>query len=412
MVVPYNLFTMETLDGMIAAEQANVPKLAAAAKMWTDVRQWIGDAQVQVKSRIGELSPQWKDDKGHLFEVKAQGLVNDLKTWGERLDAAQIPQHLTSLASSIVDAGAKVAEASGAYYAALGNPLTAPSALGFWQAAATRMTVLGGQYDQTMLRVATGVGIEDPSQVLADYLPQASSEGNSPQDIIKAATAGVGAASAGMDTLSALQDLGSSLDTSGTDASGIDTSGLGTTVGASGSANLGGSTGLTLAGLAPATSSIPTVSAGFSAGAIPSVGTPPVASGSMGFVAGAAGTAGLMSVAKPVAGKRAPSLASEPEAGWAENAATKSGTGTVSPMMPHTGGSSGTLQPSSADEPGSRSNGVRKSTSANGVPSRLRGRAGTGEPAGDFTLARRRGEDDTTSGSVQLLDEDLWRLIN
>ncbi|HVV09006.1 hypothetical protein [Amycolatopsis sp.] len=394
MVVPYNFLPVELMWPMIEAQHSKVPELTDAARMWTQVRQWIEDTSTQLNTRVGELAPQWTDEAGREHEAKAQRTLSELKMWGERLDAARIPDGLNALAGTVEATYVTMQGINAAYNAAKLNPAAWPTLPGLQQAAGTAMTALGGQFDTSMLQVVSGSGLGSPGDVLPEG-PQPAKDGNSPADFIKAATSGVNAASAGMDTLSALQDLGSSV--TGTD--------LSSALAQPGSVSAG-STGPTLAGLAPSLTPV----AGLSLGSLPSAGTPPVPSGMFGWAGGAAGAAaGLMPAARPVAGKRAPSLASEPEPGRAEESATKPSTGAMAPMMPRTGtNTAGTLHPGSV-EPGSRSSSGRKSASGtDGVPATLRGRSRT-EEAGEFTLARRRGEDDTDSGSVQLLDEDLWR---
>lgn len=397
MTVAYNMVPMEIMMPMIAAEHANIPVLTDAAKMWTEVREWVDATQRELNTRAGQLSPQWTDDAGREHEEKIQRTLAELKMWGERLDAAQVPATLTTLASDIQNTFQVVSGLNATYVTVAYNPLTAAAAVPLQQAAGTKMTELGGHFDMSMLKVVSGAGLETPGDVLpSSPKAAASTQGNSPADFIKAATSGINFASAGLDDLQDLQSLGSS-------------AGGGTgTADVSGSLPAG-SSGLSLAGLAPnLTAAMPV--AGSSLGVLPPAGSAPVPTGLSSF-AGASATAGLMPLAKPVAGKRTPSLAGEARPGVAETPATaKSTTGTAPPMM-SSGlgqGTAGTLRPSSAESPTGPSGSRRKpTTGTDGVPTTLRGRSGNGDPT-DFTLGRRKHTGETESGSLQLLDEDLW----
>lgn len=392
MTVPYNLFPMETLFPMMEAEGANAPALLDAAKMWTQVREWVGETQTLLNTRAGELSPQWTDEAGRAHEEKIQRTLAELKMWGERLDAAQVPATLTTLAADVQATQAIVTGLHASYTAVAYNPLTAAAALPLQQAAATKMTELGGNFDMSMLKVVSGAGLETPGDVLPSAPGgNASAEGNSPADFIKAATSGVSFASAGLDDLQDLQSLGSALGGSGDAGSALPPAHSG---------------GLSLAGLSP---DLPAAlsAAGGSLGPLPGPGAggAPAVSGLPGL-AGASTAASLLPAARPVTGKRAPGLAGEVQAGWAETPAAAAAPGAAGPMMPGLGQgmSSGTLRPGSSESPTGRSGSARKPAKrTEGVPSALRGRAGAGDPAG-FTLSARRRPDE----SGPPLDEDLW----
>ncbi|MFD1326075.1 WXG100 family type VII secretion target, partial [Micromonospora sonneratiae] len=307
MAIPYNMLPIEAQLAMITAEQANVPVLIDAARMWTEVREWIETARTELHTRVGELAPTWTDDAGRAHEEKAQQTLAELKMWGERLDAAQVPEALTTLASAIPEALQTVTGLYQSYVAALSNPLTAWAAPGFQQAAGARMTALGSQFDMSMLKVVSGAGIQSPTDLLPESQGEAlSAEGNSPADFIEAATAGV-------NVLSELQNLASSI------SSGAGISDL---------TDLNGSDGPSLAGLIPGPSTLDPVS-GVSFGGLPPVGGPPVAGGS-GWAAAAGGT-GMLPLAKPVAGRLAPTLAAEVKPGVATPDAAKPAGGGVPP---------------------------------------------------------------------------------
>ncbi|GAB2922331.1 hypothetical protein GCM10027280_06940 [Micromonospora polyrhachis] len=375
MAIPYNMLPIEVHLAMITAEQANVPVLIDAARMWTEVREWIEAARTELHTRVGELAPTWTDDAGRAHEEKAQRTLAELKMWGDRLDVAQVPETLTTLASAIPEALQTVTGLHQAYTAALSNPLTAWAALGFQQAAGARMTALGTQFDMSMLKVVSGAGIQSP----ADLLPESTggappAEGNSPADFIEAATAGV-------TVLSELQTLASSI------SSGV--------TGVTDLPGLNDSAGPSLAGLTPSPP-VPDPFSGASLGGVPPTGGPPVAGGAGG--AGTAGGTGLMPLAKPVAGRLAPTLAAEVKPGVAALGATKPAGGAVPPMMPPMAGQqvAGTLHPGPGEHPTARSRGGRRpSAGTDGVPVALRGRSGNDDPS---TVTRTRGQHPRVTG--------------
>ena len=173
-----------------------------------------------------------------------------------------------------------------------------------------------------------------------------------------------------------------------------------------------GSSGLSLAGLSPA-AVLPTSGAALG-GLAGGAGAPPVASGLPGMFAAAGGLGAIPTLAKPVAGKRAPSLASEVRPGTATPATAKPAGSSMPPMTPPLGGqgaTAGTLRPGSAESPTGRGGSGRRAADAtDGVPAKLRGRSANGNPDAGFTLlprGRRTGE--TDADSVQLLDEELWQ---
>ncbi|MFD6070663.1 hypothetical protein [Amycolatopsis lurida] len=394
MAVPYNLLPIEMHMAMITAEQANVPVLTDAAKMWTEVRAWIESARAELHTRAGELAPDWQDEAGREHEEKVQRTLAELKFWGDRIDAAQPAETLTTLAAAIPEALQVVTGLYESYRAALSSPLTAWAAPGFQQLAGTRMTALGGQFDMSMLKVVAASGIQSP----ADLMPTGvtAAEGNSPADFINAAKAG-------MEALTEVQGLAESL--------GVGGGGTGGEISLPEIPDQTGSSGVSLAGLAavPATvSPLPSP-----AGITPGAGAPPVPAGGLGGIGIASGLAGIPA-AKPAAGKRAPSLASEIQPGNASPSTAKAASSPMSPMMPPHGGgqtAAGTLRPGSSDQSTGRSGASRRQASggSDGVPVKLRGRAANGNPDAGFSLARGRRQGEPESGSVQMLDEDLWR---
>ncbi|WP_410602890.1 hypothetical protein [Amycolatopsis sp. lyj-90] len=377
MAVPYNLLPIETHLAMITAEQANVAVLTDAARMWTESRAWIESASTELHTRVGELSPTWQDDAGRAHEEKAQRSLAELRFWGERIDLAQPAETLTTLAGGIQEAMQEVALLHGQYMTALSSPFTAWAAPLFQQASGARMTALGAQFDMSMLKVVSASGIQQPDHLMPET-PQASAEGNSPADFIKAAEAG-------MNALSEVQGLAESAGVGGGSGGTLPDVPMPDIPG------YDGSSGVSLAGLAP----LPTA-----AGAIPSLGglpggsgAPPVPTGLLGGIGAAGGMTGLPVAAKPVGTKKAPSLASEIQPGAATPSTAKAAATPMSPMSPpHAGGqnTASTLRPSSSDQPTGRNGAGRRASSgtSDGVPAKLRGRAAKGDPDGQFTLRR------------------------
>ncbi|WP_410635250.1 hypothetical protein [Amycolatopsis sp. cmx-4-83] len=398
MVVPYNLLPIELHRDMVQAEQAKVPVLLDAAKMWTECREWIDAASTELNTRAGRLTPEWQDDAGRAHEEKTQRSLAELKMWGERIDAARPAETLTTLASSISDALAEVMTCYAAYCAADLNPLTAiPAKIAAQQASAFRMNALGAQFDVSMLKVVAASGMQSPGDLMPT--PKAAAEGNSPADFVKAAEAG-------MSALTELEGLAES-------------AGVGSGGGTGGDSPLPGlpglgqdvSSGLSLAGLSPATA-LPL--SGAALGGLPGGGgAAPVASALPGMFGAAGGLGAIPTLAKPVAGKRAPSLASEVRPGTATPASAKPAGSSMPPMMPPHGGSgaaAGTLRPGSPEQPTGRGGAGRRAAAAtDGVPAKLRGRSANGSPDAGFTLPRGRRTGETDADSVQLLDEELWQ---
>ncbi|GAA4523864.1 hypothetical protein [Amycolatopsis samaneae] len=403
MVVPYNLLPIEMHLAMITAEQGNIPVLTDAARMWTECRAWIDQAAAELNTRVGELTPEWQDDAGRAHEEKVQRSLAELKMWGERIDAAKPAETLTTLASAIPGKVQEVTALHEAYQAALLNPFTAGMAPLIQQASGAVMTEMGAHYDMSMLKVVAASGIQNPGELMPAQ-QQSSTEGNSPADFIKAAEAG-------MNALTEVEGLAESLGMGGGGGQGDGTS---APVDLSSLPGTGGHdpSGLSLAGLAPATSPMPVSGAALGAAAS-GAGAPPVPSGMPGIFGAAGGMAGIPTMAKPVAGKKAPSLASEIRPGAATPAAAKSTGTSMPPMMPAHGGQSGTagtLRPGSGEQPTGRSGGSRRpAAGTDGVPSKLLGRSAKGNPDAEFTLSRGRRAGETDADSVQLLDEELWR---
>ncbi|MEV7551832.1 hypothetical protein AB0N89_19590 [Amycolatopsis sp. NPDC089917] len=405
-MIPYNMLPIEMHVEMVNAENGNISVLNDAARMWTQVREWIGAAQVELHTRVAELSPQWTDENGRAMEEKTQRTLAELKMWGERIDAAQPAAALTTLAAAIPAAAAAVAGFHESYLAVVGLPFGAglAAAAGFQQLSATAMNALAADFDLSIGQVVAASGVRNPAEVLPAQ--QVSAEGNSPADVIKAATAG-------MTTLQELQDLSSSLTSGGTGGSaGLDASALGQNV-----PGWSGGGGPSLAGL---TSTLPPVTTGLPAG-LPGAGLPPVsgapvASGLGLLGAVGAGTGGLP-MAKSAVAKRATAQ------NIAEGAPTAAGTNTgttgksatgggTPPMMPPGGGQSappGTLQPGSANQPTGRAGLSRKTAEGTeGVPAELRGRSGGGDQAFGLRQPKRPRTGESESTSVQLLDQEMW----
>ncbi|RSN40894.1 hypothetical protein DMC64_33940 [Amycolatopsis sp. WAC 04197] len=385
---------------MIEAEARNVSALTEAARMWTEVRGWIDAAQVELHTRVAELSPQWTDENGRAMEEKTQRTLAELKMWGERIDAAQPAAALTALATSIPATASAVASAFGGYAAVGGLPLGA----GFQQLSATAMNALAVEFDVSIGQVVAASGVRNPAEVLPAQ--QISTEGNSPTDVLKAATAG-------MTTLQELQDLSSSLTSGGSDgATGLDSSALGQNVPGW---SAGG--GPSLAGLAPTPPPVaPGLSGGLPGAGLPPVGGAPVASGLGLLGAAGVGTGGLPMSKAAVAKRAATQNIAEgaPTAAGSNTGATgKQATGGgTPPMMPPASGQTsppGTLQPGSANQPTGRAGSSRKTAEGTeGVPAELRGRSGNGDPSFGLRQPKRPRTGESESASVQLLDKELW----
>ncbi|RSM63714.1 hypothetical protein DMH03_14705 [Amycolatopsis sp. WAC 01376] len=390
---------------MIKAENGNISVLTDAARMWTEVRGWIDAAQVELHTRVAELSPQWTDENGRAMEEKTQRTLAELKMWGERIDAAQPAAALNTLAASIPATAAAVAGFYSSYLAAIGAPfgLGAAAAAGFQQLSATAMNTLAAEFDMSIGQVVAASGVRNPAEVLPAQ--QVSTEGNSPADVLKAATAG-------MTTLQELQDLSSSLTSGGSGgATGLDSSALGQNI-----PGWSADGGPSLAGL---TSTLPQVTpglpAGLPGGGLPPVSGAPVASG-LGLL-GAAGTgAGGVPMSKAAVTKRATQSIAEgapTAAGTNTGATAKPATGGgTPPMMPPASGQAsppGTLQPGSANQPTGRAGSSRKTAEGTeGVPAELRGRSGSGDQAFGRLAPKRPRTGESESTSVQLLDKELW----
>ncbi|MFD5095258.1 hypothetical protein ACFWMR_31970, partial [Amycolatopsis thailandensis] len=394
-MIPYNMLPIEMHVEMIKAEGGNVSVLNDAARMWTQVREWIGAAQVELHTRVAELSPQWTDENGRAMEEQTQRTLAELKMWGERIDAAQPAAALTTLAAAIPATSAAVDGFYASYLAVKGLPFGDALAVPFQQMSATAMNALAADFDLSIGQVVAASGVRNPAEVLPAQ--QVSTEGNSPTDVLKAATAG-------MTTLQELQDLSSSLTSGGSGGgTGLDSSALGQNV-----PDWSAGGGPSLAGL---TSTLPPVAPGLPGG-LPGAGLPPVsgapvASGLGLLGAAGAGTGGLPMAKSAVAKRAAAQNIAEgapAAAGTNTAAAGKSATGGgTPPMMPPAGGHTappGTLQPGTANHPTGRAGSSRKAAVGNeGVPSELRGRSGSGDPA--FALRQpkrpRTGESDSTS---------------
>lgn len=404
-MIPYNLLPIETHVAMINAELTKVPELHQAAAMWTEVRGWIEAAQAQLRTRIGNLTPEWKDRNGRELEEQTQRSLAELKMWGERIDASQVSQALTTLAGTIPAAHAAVTAAYSSYCAAMANPLTMAGAAIFHQASATAMNALGGHFDTSMLSVCGAAGAASP-QDLVPGMPKFT--GATPEDLAKSAAA---AAS----TMQDLKGLASSVGVGSGSGSNPDLSALQqdptTLAGVPGHDPSSG--GVSLAGLVPGAVDPSQLAAGSPGGlpftGVPDTGTAPTPTGSLGMFGVAGGQGVLPTGMRPTAGKRS-TPDQEVRAGNAASAAKPTSGGSMPPMMPQTGQSAtaGVLRPGS--QPIGRSGNARKpATGAEGIATGLRGRSGTADPHG-FTLPRPKPTPETDHNSLQLLDEDLWRI--
>ncbi|MFJ8913028.1 hypothetical protein [Amycolatopsis sp. NPDC102389] len=405
-MIPYNMLPIEMHVEMIKAENGNISVLTDAARMWTEVRGWIDAAQVELHTRVAELSPQWTDENGRAMEEKTQRTLAELKMWGERIDAAQPAAALNALATSIPATAAAVAGFYSSYLAVVGLPfgVGAAAAAGFQQLSATAMNTLATEFDVSIGQVVAASGVRNPAEVLPAQ--QVSTEGNSPTDVLKAATAG-------MTTLQELQDLSSSLTSGGSGgATGLDSSALGQNMPGW---SAGG--GPSLAGL---TSTLPPVVPGLPAGVpgagLSPVGSAPVASG-LGLLGAAGAGAGGLPMSKAAVTKRAATQniaeGAPTAAGTNTGAAGKAATGGgAPPMMPPGSGNAsppGTLQPGSANQPTGRAGSSRKTAEGTeGVPAELRGRSGNGDQAFGLRQPKRPRAVESESASVQLLDKELW----
>ena len=405
MTVPYNLLPIEAHLAMITAQQPSAQVLTDAAQMWTEVREWIEAARTELNSRAATLTQGWTDDAGRTLETKFQRTLAELKMWGERIDASQVVSNLTTLAGAIPEALQEVTGLYQTYLALLSNPFTAPAAAGCQVLSGARMTALGAHFDTSMLTVCAAAGVSSP----ADLVPGLKDvQGPSASDLAKSAEAATSA-------LSALQSLGSSLTGGGStpDLSAL-TSGLtGDGGGAAGSLpDLSGLGGPSLAAAAP-TATLPDLTSlgGVGGAGLSGGGVPPVPSTALGGFGTLGAANGLPSLVRPGTVKKAPALAGEVEPGTATSGGGVSGGGGVMPPMAGQG-TPGTLRPRAAGQPsatGRSGSGRRASTESDGVAPTLRGRAGSGDHT-SFTLPRGRAAAETDTGSVQLLDEELWQV--
>ncbi len=399
-MIPYNLLPIETHMAMITAELANVPVLQDAARMWTEARGWMDTAQTELRTRTGNLTPEWTDDAGRALSEKLQRSQAELQTWGERIDSSGVAANLTTLASAIPEAHAEVSGLYQSYLAAISNPLTAGAALAIQQASGARMSALGAQFDSSMLTVASAAGAANPAELVPGL--NASTPNVSMSDLTKTATDATAA-------LTAVQGLESSLTGGGSGSSSSDLAGLNNAVSNAGSNLTGLTSGLgpSLAGLT-GTPTMPTLSGGgLGIGALSGGAAPAVATSLPGGALGGASAMSLpmMSTARPTQQSDA---SEEVQPGNAN-----SGVGAV-PMgggAPQAGGGGGasTLGPGTADGPGnSAGRGRRAAAESDGVLSALRGRSGTGEQG--FTLPSTAQPGETNLHSVELLDEELWQV--
>ncbi|WP_436501618.1 hypothetical protein [Actinokineospora sp. HUAS TT18] len=366
-MIPYGAIPIEAHLAMISAEQANVPVLADAARMWTEVRAWIEQARLELHTRAYELLPQWPDEAGREFEGKVERTLAELQMWGQRIDASQVIETLTTLSTAIPPVFQAVTGLYQGYMAALSNPFTAPAAPGFQQAAGAAMTALGAHFDGAMLKVCTAAGIQSPADVIPDFNAEdAATALDTAKDALSSLSSLTSAMGTGADMLTgggpSLAGLTPVAPTTGAELSGVNNlTGLGGAGGGGGIGAVGSrwpvATGLTAARPTPAVGARPTVAGG----------TP---------LARSAGTA-----------------------------ASRAGTG--SPMMPPMAGGAGAAgRPKQANDDRSR-NRARKAKpqpTPHGVPANLRGRSGKSDP----TLNRRQSQDEDPS-SIDLLDEQ-WRL--
>ncbi|CRK58766.1 Flagelliform silk protein [Alloactinosynnema sp. L-07] len=353
MAIPYGVIPIEAHMAMISAEQANVPVLADAARMWTEVRAWIEQARLELHTRAHELLPQWPDEAGREFEQKVERTLAELQFWGQRIDSAQVVATLTTMASAIPQVFQAVTGFYQGYLAALSNPFTAAAAPAFQQAAGAAMTVLGAQFDGAMLKVCAAAGIESPSDVLPDG-------GVDAEDVT--------------DALSSLQSLNSAL------GAGSDLAGM-----------LGG--GPSLAGLAPVP--MPTPVGGPELSGLGGLGGGGVGAG--GGVSGIGAVGGRAAWPSPTGLGRPAGLGAGPRPGGtslARSSGAAAGRGVGSPMMPPMGGGAGggaRSQPKSEERSRQQRARGAKAVGAHGVPATLRGRSGKVDP----TLKRRPGQEDS-----------------
>ena len=399
-MIPYNLLPIETHMAMITAELANVPVLQEAARMWTEARGWMDTAQTELRTRTGNLTPEWTDDAGRALSEKLQRSQAELQTWGERIDASGVSANLTTLASAIPEAHAEISGLYQAYLAAISNPFTAGAAVAIQQASGARMSALGAQFDSSMLTVAAAAGAANPAELVPGL--NSSTPNVSMSDLTKTATDATNA-------LSAVQGLESSLTGSGSASS--DLSGLSNAVSNAGTglttpdlSSLTSGVGPSLAGLT-GTATMPALPGGdFGIGAL-SGGSAPIAAMSSGS-AGALGGASAMSLPMMSAPRATQQSASE-------EVQPGNTVGAV-PMGGSPGGMGGgtglaALRPGVAEGPGNQSGRGRPAAAeSDGVLSALRGRSGTGEQG--FTLPRTAQPGETDLHSVELLDEELWQV--
>ncbi|MER7274625.1 hypothetical protein ABT369_09230 [Dactylosporangium sp. NPDC000244] len=351
-----------SMEVIVAAMNAELPRAEwaeAAAKAFTDASGWIWPTVQQLHDRQGKLSPGWTDAAGQEHTAKVGQTLASATGWGERLDAAQVPLALTDVANAIrATHAAVVGEIYPRYLAAIGNPLTWLVAAECVGEAVAAVTALGATQTRAMFQLAASVG-QLPADLVSGLGNAAAvqgvtttAEGNSPEDIIDALDAGVGLADASV----------------GVVQQGLDFAG-----------------GLSLAGAhdttLPTAAALPSLGTSATTGGAP--GWPGLAGlGGLGGWGGASGPGGPRTVANPVAGRWAPTLAAEARPGVvAPGAGSASAAGMLPPVTPAMAGqqaAGGTLRPGSRPgvNPGGRpANGRRPAIAADGVPAKLRGRS-------------------------------------
>ncbi|MCP2323130.1 hypothetical protein HDA40_001637 [Hamadaea flava] len=358
-MVPYNFLPIETHLAMVTAQNANVAALTDAARMWTQVREWIAAAEVELHVRAADLLPHWPDEAGRELERETQRTLAELKMWGERIDASQVVAGLGTLAAAVPASFQIVSGLHQSYLAALSNPLTAWAALGFQQASGAEMTALGGLFDTTMLQVCSAAGIRTPNVSIGP-----ASEGNSTDDVVTAVESVTSA-------VTSLQGLVS--------AAGV-------------SANLSDLSGLTGDGLSLSGADlIPNLPGG----SLPGVDSAPTVSVPGGSLGAAVGTPTLPAAVRTLAGRRAVGVGPELSVAATAAGASASAAGMTPPMVPPGAAraADGTLRPVSASSPTGRARrGEQPVDGTGGVPRELRGRSGSGDQS--FGTAKARGSRD------------------
>ncbi|TVT16160.1 hypothetical protein FNH05_36775, partial [Amycolatopsis rhizosphaerae] len=169
-MIPYIVLPPPAHQAMITAEQAHIPVLRSAARMWQDVHAWSEAAAADLQQNSGNLvTADWKDKAADSFEAKTGRSIADLRTWSDRIAGSQVWTHLEGLADALPAAQAAVQTFASEFDATWQNPLTWGLAAQAWQNSANVMDALGGQFQTAMLAVCQAAGVTNPADLIPNF---------------------------------------------------------------------------------------------------------------------------------------------------------------------------------------------------------------------------------------------------